>query len=150
MKIISLFLLSFAFANNSNFEGTYEVPVDESLKTFATYPLLKLQKKEKDGGIRISYSLPLELTGLENEFRFEGNFDANGEGTFEGANGKMICVSLNQQPVCRVEYYSVKQDLSLVSELLKKYPAEEQAPRLAVATAFGGDLEGIIHFKENR
>ncbi len=150
MKIISFFLLGLAFAGNSNFEGNYEVPVEESLRKYATYPLMKLQKKEKDGAVRISYSLPLELTGIENEFRFEGSFDANGGGTFQGVNGRMICESLNQQPICKVEYFRVNQDLNLVSEVLKKYPANEQSARLAVATAFGGDLEGIIQFKENR
>jgi hypothetical protein len=150
MNLLNLVLVSIALAG-SNVKGTYEVPVTEELKPYAVYSLEKLQLKEADDGqVRVSYSLPLELTGVENKIRFYGKFAADGSGQFEGPSGGMTCLAgaNGAEPICRVSYYAVRQDLDLVRAALAKFPAEEQAPRLQVARAFGGDLEGFIRFQK--
>ncbi len=134
----------------SNYAGTYEVPVTPELKPFAEYPLSKVQVKEMENGdSRISYELPLELTGVPNEIRFVGKFQPDGSGTFTGNSGSMVCSpKTDADPKCVVHYLSVQQNLDAVRLALQKFPLEEQAPRMQVAMAFGGDLEGFIRIQE--
>ena len=151
MILSTLFFVTVSLAG-ANFEGTYEVPVTPELKQFAEYPLSKVQLKELDNGnTRISYELPLELTGVSNEIRFVGKFLPDGSGEFTGNSGTMVCTpNTDADPKCVVQYYAVKQDLNGVRQALQKFPVEEQAPRLQVAIAFGGDLEGFVRIQKSK
>ena len=92
MKLFTLagMLLSFtAFASGYDTPAEYEVPVPAELAKYSRLKMEGVKFEKKDGRVRISYMLPLELTGIENKLRFEGTDDGSGVLLLRSDRGQM-------------------------------------------------------------
>jgi hypothetical protein len=163
MKILMLLLPMLGFAGDFPL-ANYEVPVPAELKEYAHFYLSDLQvDSRRDGRIKITYTLPLVITGVKNRIRFEGTVGEDGVARLTGEhNSTMECRAEGEGQKCVAKYHGIEQDLEAVASLLDtlKVPAEEKEMRLAVARHAvkfptralaammreGGDMEGFIFY----
>ena len=130
--------------------ATYEVPVPESLRAYARYEFEEISVREKsDGRLEVRYQLPLALTGEENHLRFEGTLE-NGVAHMKNEQGEMTC-DLGAS-ACRVKYTQLKLDLGKAEAVLRgmSLSEEEVQGHLTVSARFGGDMEGLLFFRNLR
>jgi len=168
MKILSLAgLMLFAMAAQASNLVTYEVPVPEELKPYSKFYLTTLKVKKNSADVAIGYTLPLAITGVPNQIKFEGSIHDDGTIRLRGKNGGMSCQLESAFWVCSAGYHGIEQDLAAVEALLDrmKLSPEEKAARMEVArlvvrmaenspgfgrfaraAARGGDMEGVLRF----
>jgi hypothetical protein len=142
MNLITFVLASLAIAGSP---ASYEVPVPAELAPFASFQLNDFLVEERSGELKISYKVPVELTGIENYVSFQGPL-GRGPVRLIGDQGEMLCELERAENACQVTYWPLRQDLGLLSRLFKGLPGPEREARMAVAARFSGDWEGVIRF----
>jgi hypothetical protein len=153
MKILSLagiFLSLSAFASGYDTPAEYEVPVPADLSPYSHFKMEGVKFENEGGRVRVSYKLPLELTGIENKLRFEGVDDGSGVLRLRSEQGVMECRVLAGVDTCRVKYTEISQDMPAVERLLdsQRLPLDVKQGIMAVAGRFGGDMQGIIRYQK--
>lgn len=138
---LTLFISSTAWATLPE----YEVPVPAELAPYSRFAMNEVRYVRQGQRLKISYELPLELTGIKNQLKFEGAIGADGISRLEGSSGTMQCVDEAGIETCQVHYWAIRQDFSAVKRLLKskRYSEEVLRGKLAVARYFGGVRESF-------
>lgn len=148
MKLLALASLLFNLPAFADFRGAYEVPVPEELRPYARYEFNDLRVRVKSGDrLEVRYQLPLALAGEENHLRFEGAI-VDGQAHMKNEQGEMTCTVAEK--MCRVKYQNIafsleKAEAALRSENLSE---EDVRGRLLVSARFGGDMEGVLFFRQ--
>lgn len=148
-KLLALaFLLSsVACTSTGHLRAYYTVPAPESLARYAKFDLKEVRFNRDSKGTTVAYTLPRELTGVENRVEFTG------EGAvLTGAHGKMTCPAKGDLSNCDVRYKDLKFNEAERAEIIKsvsKTP-EEIKQRVLVAMAFmdGGEPHGILQIPD--
>lgn len=149
MKSIFLLLFTGFLLAASAGAATYEVPVPEELAPHAKFPLEKFTASEKGGRLELRYQLPMALTGEPIGISLAGPVSAEGRAKLTGKLGKGECdFLLDGSRSCRVSYRGFEVDRAKVIKWFDEQgiTGTERDAGLAVAAAFGGDMEGIIAF----
>jgi hypothetical protein len=150
LKIAFLsFLISIpAFAN----KGTYEVPTsNRALKPNAFFEMNDVNLKISQAGqIEVSYTIPTELTGLENKLSFSGEI-SNGTATMNSEYGQMTCLATASKMMCSVSYQKLQFDTLLAEQnMSQKFSGAELVSRLEIQTKFSTDPIGLLHIQLSR
>jgi len=152
VKIFTLtgLLLSLtASASGYDTPADYEVPVPADLAPYSHFKMEGVKFENEGGRVRVSYKLPLELTGIENKLRFEGVDDGSGVLRLRSERGVMECRVLEGVDTCGVKYTEISQDMLAVERLLdsQRLPLDVKQGIMAVAARIGGDMQGIIRYR---
>ncbi len=150
LTIAGLFLSLTALASGYDTPAEYEVPVPAELTPYSRFKMEGVKFENEGGRVRVSYKLPLELTGIENKFHFEGVEDRSGVLRLRSERGVMECRVLAGVDTCRVKYTEISQDMLAVERLLdsQRLPLDVKQGIMAVAGRFGGDMQGIIRYRK--
>lgn len=127
--------------------ATYEVPVDgQEENRYATFEIQNFTVSRDSQKMTMSYSLPLEVTGLENLIELSGNFDGSDTIQLRGENAKAVCKL--QESTCRIRYHDLNFDSVLIEARLKalSLAPEEFKARLSVAQQFRADPIGFLKY----
>lgn len=154
MKYLILTLLLSQTLNAKSFQGTYEVPVNDSdLKTAALFDLQRIKITQTENTMNLKYTIPAELTGVRKyEVTFSGPFE-NGHGVLTAAEHQMDCTltsSANEEKNldCKVEYVNLMINNENAKKIMAaKFKDQELDKRLLVQQGFSTDPVGIIHLK---
>lgn len=125
----------------------YEVPVeDSSLKPMANLLMEEAYIVRKPDGDEITYTLPLELTGVPIPATFKEDKSVTGLKYFKGPAGAISCADRWKEIKCIIKCdESIKFDQKAVHAYLEKqYEGRELALRKQVADLFAGEAIGII------
>lgn len=130
--------------------ATYEVPVAEELKEYATFALENFEKSLDNNIISVKYDLPNTLTGTKEHISLQGAQVADGEDLIMfGDKGVAICKSATySESVCSVEYFNLKFDEESAINSIKSISksGQETLGRIEVMRAFSTDPVGIIKY----
>lgn len=138
-------LLPFAALAAGERAATYEVPVREELKAYATFPMDPVRVTINGGEMSVRYEMPLSLTGVKSEQEFRGLLGKE-RTELRSAQGTMACIA--SENACRVKYsYLQIDERSAEAELVRLgFIGPELESKLMVVAALGGDMQGIIRF----
>jgi hypothetical protein len=128
--------------------ATYEVPVEENLKPFATFELNEFQKTTDGHNVSVKYVLPEILTGSNTTIEMAGTVDEGTEHfSLTGVQGKADCEGL-EKTVCTVTYSGLFVDTENATLAIKKISKtkEEFGMRLEVMRNFSTDPIGSIYY----
>lgn len=143
LKTLLLTLLS-----SAAFAQTYEIPVDgnEDQARFARFQLQDLSVVQSDGMMTLTYSLPVEMTGLPNKIELTGTLDGSKFVPLAGKLGNALC-DLSKS-TCRVHYKNLNLDADLALAHLESLHVspEEIAAKISIGAQFRADPIGIVKF----
>lgn len=121
----ALLLVSMQVSGQEN-AGTYWVPVPRELSRYSVFNIEAVNLKVNDGRVRMSYALPLELTGEVNYFEFEGEEPAAGQPlVLSSAHGQVECPSMENLSMCETNYRNLNIDVKKRSEFLREISHSE-------------------------
>lgn len=150
LKFIALTILTAISCNSwGQFiprNASYEVPVDSKndadLIGSNRFQIRDLTLDTfEDGTMLLKYTLPVEITGIENKIEFKGDLTK----PTEYENNKITCKDEVFSLTCKVVYNDIKIDSGLAIDLLKKrFSGDELAKRLEIQERFSTDPVGII------
>ena len=149
MKLLTTIMAMALFISQS-MAATYEVPVADGLKEFATFKLENFVKRIDGETITVSYKLPVVLTGNEENIVLTGKVVSEGSDVIlQGLKGIAICKSpVYEDSVCSVEYFNLKfnqeKAINEITSISKS--AVEQLARIEVMSSFSTDPVGIIKY----
>ena len=127
--------------------ATYEVPVTDDLKPFATFSINDIRSTDTNGRVEIRDTLPMQLTGIKNEIVLTSTaHTTNGTYTnFSGPNGEANC----NESACNVVYKNIKLDGAAVRQnfIAQGIGGLGLDKRMNVFASFSGDPAGIFRFK---
>ena len=136
----------------SNYKAEYSVPVNSSrLKKFAKFQITSVKEIETASGVEVHYTLPVELTGVENEVVFKGaaidEANKSAPRILTSPNGAMNCAS-GASTACSVRFKNLVIDPAARLEVLRGLggSASDLRARLAVASRFSGDPGGVLRY----
>lgn len=130
--------------------ATYEVPVAEDLKEFATFTLENFEKSLDGDTITVRYDLPNILTGVNEHISLQGAQVPEGSDLILfGDKGVAKCISATySESVCSVAYFNLKFDEESAINSIKSISKSgvETLGRIEVMRAFSTDPVGIIKY----
>lgn len=124
--------------------GSYTVPTQNpQLMPYAQFEIPDLQIVRENGSLRVSYTLPVELTGNEVTIVLSSKDFERGSADLRGEFGKATCFGSS----CEVDYKHLPIDREVVKARLWEISAtqEEFDARLQVAMEFEGNPIGIVN-----
>ena len=130
-------------------EGVYEVPVKTEnplLISAARFAVTYSVKTRPGRPTRISYDLPLALTGLPNDVELRQGVGAPTR--WSGLNSEGTCEQFEENFVCTLTYKNLQLDERLGAELVRsQYPDPAvAAAKQNVAQLFRSEPIGVIRF----
>lgn len=170
MKALTLAFLTLislqASARNSGAQsqqvltGVYWTPVPAELSQFAVFNIPEVRVRKFLDKVKVTYDLPVELTGNPNHIELEGPADVKGPVVLSGRLGVAECPSANDYSTCKLFYNNLDIDPKVRTELLKQIvkSPDELVLREAVAARFcvastGGEPCGflrILNYKSSQ
>ena len=128
-----------------NHPGVYAVPVAPAeLIRYSLFSGLDIEvRKSASGAIKIEYSLPLELTGVENQLDFEGMPDGTNVLTLNGPNGTATCEFDTVIHRCEMVYKNIIFNSAARDQLLEQL-AMGDADALAYRKSVAAQFEQIV------
>ena len=137
-----------SFKDQQSHRAVYLVPVSKaSLIKYSYFTNVAVEIRQRGvNEIKIEYSLPLELTGVENKVELSGTKNSDGSVLLYGNDGSANCAPAEVLGRCEMKYKNLQFDHEArrqVIESISGGDVEEVAGRLLVAEEF----EGLV--KEN-
>lgn len=153
MNKISFFLLAcfliigFSAKAERPIRGTYEVPVTDELKSFASYPVKFKADTYQENPNQIDFPLPAALVGEETLVKMTRT-DSTSD-TWSGPNVLGQCQMIERYFTCKVKFNNLQIDTNKVEAVVSaQFPdATQTQGRLAVASLFHGEPIGILRYK---
>lgn len=106
--------------------GTYWVPVARELSRYSVFNIDTVTVKVNNGRVRMSYALPLELTGELNYFEFEGAEPAAGQPlVVTSPHGEVVCPTMEDFSMCETNYKNLNINPRKRSEFLREISRTE-------------------------
>lgn len=125
-------------------KAAYLVPTAPELATFSLFTNVLVKIRQGAGGaINFEYSLPLELTGVENKIEYSGEPDADGKMVAYGENGQATCEVKGVLAKCEMLYKNIVFDQAARAALLLQLSAGD-ATALAARTAVAEHFEEMV------
>ena len=125
-------------------KAAYLVPTAPELAAFSLFTnvLVKIHQGAA-GPIKFEYSLPLELTGVENKIEYSGEPDAVGKMVAYGHNGQATCEVKGALAKCEMIYKDLIFDHGAREAILLRLAAGD-ANALAARTAVAEHFEEMV------
>ena len=145
-----LLFLSFLTVNalaERPIRGTYEVPTDENLKSFARYPIKFKADIYQKTPTEIKFPMPLMLVGEEKIFTMS-QLENQGD-QWEGPNVKGNCQTIERYFKCSVRFNDLAIDPVKVANSIQNsgLPPKEIDGKLQVARHFESEPIGILIYR---
>jgi hypothetical protein len=156
-KIIFILTIVFtinSFSKNDNphvikMPAVYEVPTtSEELASIGKFSFTAKIKKLQSGNTQISYDLPIELTGVEQDIKITNT--VNNPQIFTGFRANVRCASLGSEQACTLEYNQTNllggsaDAINFLST--QNLSPEDLTKKSRLATLFGCDPIGVLQF----
>ncbi|MBX3039619.1 MAG: hypothetical protein KF789_02785 [Bdellovibrionaceae bacterium] len=128
----------------SAWAASYTVPTDNPrLSPYANFEMSDVQVERWNGSLRISYILPIELTGEAVTIVLDGKDSAGELLSLKGEFGKATCVGSS----CEVDYKHLPINREAVVARLREVSSsqEEFQARLQLSMDFEGNPIGIVN-----
>jgi hypothetical protein len=127
--------------------GSYDVPVSDELRTFASFDVkFKSEEYERDP-VQITFPLPVELTGIQNSISMKKS--ATDPRVWSGPLVDATCDKEGRYFVCQMQFSGLKLDELRAQELItRRNPDPAVADGIIqVSRRFGGEGIGILRYK---
>lgn len=119
--VLAALMLSSALGFAKEEPGIYWVPVSPQHSRFSVFSIESVKVERNNGRVRLSYALPLELTGELNYIEFEGAEPAEGAPLqMTSPHGTIVCPSIDDLSMCETNYTGLQIDVPKRSELLQE------------------------------
>jgi hypothetical protein len=142
-------LLTFAllFAGHTHaITARYEVPVQPTLRPYATFEIQQVQQTVEGDTITVTYPVPTLLTGAPTTVTMSGRKAEDNTLHMTGPEAEATC-RIHAETVCRITYTGLKFDpveRDLILETTVAHPLERHARR-EVAQIFTTEPVGILY-----
>ncbi len=151
-SILGLSVFLFYFSSSVSYaerpiRGTYEVPVSDNLKSYASYPVKFKSNNYQETPSTISFPMPSTLMGEETLVtmsKVEGQDTA-----WAGENVNGDCITIDRYFKCTVKFNNIAIDEEkLNTSIQQQYKTpEEKIGRTQVAMFFRDEPIGILIYK---
>lgn len=140
--LLSFAIISSLFVFTATALAAYEAPGSEGSEFYDMKVDVRIQGEK----ISIRYSLPLDLTGMENHIEASGRILGDGFALLSGPKADLSCDLLKQS--CDVAYQDLNVDLNLVQSRLEAQglPLDIVERKLKISREFELDPIGVVHF----
>lgn len=124
--------------------GSYEVPYmgdDALVRAASRYEITYKIRDRKGDGLKISYDLPLELTGAHNDIDLRRSSPDGNE--WRGDNSEGTCHEIEGRLVCRLKYKNLTLDPVHASDIILEKFLDEKTAQAKEDVMYQFQSEGI-------
>lgn len=153
MRVLFIVFLLFSGTQAIGAEATYEVPVTDDLKPYASFDLSAFIGKKANEEV-VLYHLPPELTGgkaIPIRLTQKSKSPSGMTALYEGLMGEAGCMFLARETLCTISYPKMNLDPKAVEDYLsERFKGDPALPFLLdVAASFGSEPVGILRVSRN-
>jgi len=141
------------YDSNVTFNGTYTLPIESDLKSFATWKLSMVKWIQNKNYVSVTYKMPEDLVKeKESLFTLTGTIVHNSPFVLlKSESAKAQCTPLKSGDIiCIVRFTNIEPILQIEAFFQNQYKdTKESTSRIQVAKMFSFDPIGIIHIIKN-